>query len=264
MLWSLTKAHHAGFDVDRTALDELRAWSLEPMHFEKPINRESTTVLQTLAGNIDTINALFIGDQIADKKQSSVFSKALVENQENDGSWKPCGQLPNQKRSKAETRQVTTLWTTLILAQQNIKPKNIQAIEQIIENDSPESTEWLTARMLLARERGESSVQNTLIQELIKRQHHDGGWGWLSSEQSDALGTGMALYALKRSSYPESSYDPSAIRARAARATHYLTETQEPNGSWIVMGTKNKTRNRPTETATFWGTAWAVIALLQD
>ena len=135
---------------------------------------------------------------------------------------------------------------------------------KLIENDSPESTEWLTAHMLLARERGESNVQKTLIQELIKRQHHDGGWGWLSSEQSDALGTGMALYALKRSSYPESSYDPSAIRARAARATHYLTETQEPNGSWIVMGTKNKTRNRPTETATFWGTAWAVIALLQD
>ena len=31
----------------------------------------------------------------------------------------------------------------------------------------------------------------------MKRQLADGGWGWLCDEDSDALGTGIALYAYR-------------------------------------------------------------------
>src|SRR5947208_17168533 len=59
-----------------------------------------------------------------------------------------------------------------------------------------QSTEWWAARLLLERGSGNADQADRIRDELIKRQHDDGGWGWLSADESDAFGTGTALYAL--------------------------------------------------------------------
>ena len=92
--------------------------------------------------------------------------------------------------------------------------------------------------------------------ELAKQQQSDGGWGWLVNDPSDALGTGMALYALLQTS----SVEPAVIQ----RAQQFLVATQGDDGSWPVKGTKAKKRDSVQETATYWGTTWAVIALTES
>ncbi len=71
---------------------------------------------------------------------------------------------------------------------------------------------------------------------------------------SDALGTGLALYALESI---RAQLDPE----RLALARKFLISSQQKDGSWSVKGTKKKKRHKIEETSTYWGTAWAVIAL---
>ncbi len=47
------------------------------------------------------------------------------------------------------------------------------------------------------------------------------------------------------------------------KATQFLLSTQQADGSWQVKGTKQGRKDRVEETACYWGTAWAAIALLQ-
>ena len=71
------------------------------------------------------------------------------------------------------------------------------------------------------------------------------------------MATGMAMYAIQTSN-TESDFE-----SAMARATQFLISTQKTNGSWDVPGTKTNTKDRPTPTANYWGTAWAVIGLLE-
>ena len=82
----------------------------------------------------------------------------------------------------------------------------------------------------------------------------DGGWAWTIGEESDALGTGIAMYALLRSGL---AADSNVLRT----AQRYLVSTQEENGSWAVKGTKKNKKAKVQETASYWGTTWAVLAL---
>ncbi|MDG2469835.1 MAG: hypothetical protein P8M80_11185 [Pirellulaceae bacterium] len=45
------------------------------------------------------------------------------------------------------------------------------------------------------------------------------------------------------------------------QAVDFLLKSQQPDGSWKVQGTKKKAKERHTETASYWGSAWAVISL---
>ncbi len=96
----------------------------------------------------------------------------------------------------------------------------------------------------------------SLRTSLLTRQHSDGGWGWLSEEPSDALATGMALHGLQRTG----GFSGDAL----ARTQQFLISTQRPDGAWSVPGTKQASRERSTSTSDYWGTAWAVIGLLEQ
>jgi hypothetical protein len=84
-------------------------------------------------------------------------------------------------------------------------------------------------------------VKNTLI----SLQNPDGGWGASAGRRSNTEGTSLALSAL-RAAGENSSND------RVLRATLWLTERQNPNGSW---------RLNDVATAGSWTTALAIIAL---
>ena len=78
--------------------------------------------------------------------------------------------------------------------------------------------------------------------------------GWIADESSDALATGMSLYALGQTG-PSSS--PEITKAR-----EFLRGSQLESGRWDVPGTKTSAKGNSTPTSTYWGTAWAVVGLL--
>ena len=73
------------------------------------------------------------------------------------------------------------------------------------------------------------------------------------------MATGMAIYALSVTSGPAETN----VQAALAKATTFLVDTQQDDGSWAVPGTKKSTQKKATPTASYWGTAWAVIGLLE-
>jgi len=275
MLWSLSAADAQGYPINRSRLKKWSAWSTEARNFVKPAQKPDLEVGPTLAANIDTLNALLLGiptqPEAAPKKASTsadtaerhittawrkTFAEALVKNQQEQGQWKPCGQLPAQKRSLEETTQVTTAWTLLALHSNQTKADREPQALAALQDTAPASTEWLAVHLLLAKQRQEMNA-DVLCDALLEKQQPDGGWGWLTSDPSDALATGMAIYALSR-------HEADQNRTAISKAVTFLTTSQTSDGSWKVPGTKKTTRNKPTPTSNYWGTAWAVIGLLES
>lgn len=254
MLWSLYRAHDLGFEVNNAELNEKAAWSADWRHWNQSGGRDG--VDKVSAGNIDTMAFLLLG---RDRRKEALpwatdFRAQLLRNQQPDGSWKPGGQLPLAKRPAREMAEVTTMWVLLALKSLETGEARSDAqkcAEDYLAAAQPgKSTEWHVLRLLLLPK------DETLRDELLKLQCADGGWGWLVSEPGDAFGTGLALYALARC---ESTPAPEPIR----RAIHFLRATQQGDGSWPVPSTRARDKNKIAATSSYWGTAWAVIGLLE-
>ncbi len=221
-----------------------------------------------LAGstNLDGVAQLLLGREQSvppsdlDESYASLAA-LLIDGQSDDGSWAPAGQLPAQKRPKAETTEVSTMWNTLALADcRDASPQTRSAIERASQRLSDAgtgtSTEWYATRLLFAAAFGQGDQRAAWRDRLCSVQNSDGGWGWITGEPSDALATGISLYALRKTGVDNS--DPNVQAAR-----RFLVDTQRDDGSWAVPGTKEKKKDGIEETSTYWGTAWATIGLLQ-
>lgn len=255
MLWSLNSAAIAGLDPERKETTEWTPWAADWRHWNQTGDKEG--VDKVSAGNIDTMAFLLLGRDAGTSPPpawTGEFRAQILKNQQADGSWKAGGQLPLGKRPARETVEVTTMWTLLALesyAGENVPAEALKrADEYISKAQSGQSTEWHVVRLLL------KPGAAALREALIKLQHEDGGWGWLAKEPSDAFGTGLALYALAKSGLA-GDHD---VRKRAVA---FLKNTQTPDGSWPVPSTRARDKNKTNKTATYWGTAWAVIGLLE-
>lgn len=250
MIWSLIEADRRGFAVDRKKLDGWIDWSLK-----NPDKNSPDTRAQLLLA----VRAPEITEQR--KERLGALRKELIAAQQKDGSWKPGGQLPSQKRPKPETTQVSTIWNSVAVLESGRDASAVQAVRDkalkfLAAAKSAKSTEWFAARLLLEHRLGHTKAAKQRRAELFKRQNPDGGWGWIAGEKSDALATGMGLYALLQTGAAETDH---AVQ----NAVAFLLKTQNKNGSWTVNGTKANKQRSPQETATYWGTAWATIGLLQ-
>ena len=256
MVWSLGMASERGIELDKKWLAEQTTWSTDPVSFVKRPQKKDLDVKKTLAGNIDTMAQLLLAiDADSDAEWKKQFIDALVENQAEAGSWKACGQLPFQKRPESETHQVTTLWVVLALLRHGVDDFDLDAAMKFSRAKEATSTEWYAIDLLVAAEHAPKQVDSKQ-QALIAHQNEDGGWGWLVDEDSDALATGLALYALKRTGTSDSD--------SLQRATSFLLGSQTASGKWDVLGTKEKTKEEFTATSNYWGTAWAVIGLMSE
>ncbi|MEM9589029.1 MAG: prenyltransferase/squalene oxidase repeat-containing protein, partial [Planctomycetota bacterium] len=161
-------------------------------------------------------------------------------------------------------QRTTTAWVTLALMRHGAIDFDIQSALRFVDDGDPaESTEWLAVRLLLEAERihapgatvePNTSAMSRRVKDLTDHQNQDGGWGWRVGQPSDALATGMALYALAQT-HP-------AQQPTINQAIAYLDSTQQPSGSWQVPGTKRSAKGKPTATSNYWGTAWATVGLL--
>ena len=144
-----------------------------------------------------------------------------------------------QRRAKAESHEVSTLWALRAL-------DSLGFDDARLKDRAPGESAESAALHLLA------TPSEALRAELLSRRNDDGGWGYSRGAPSDGLATGMALYALSTG-----KADVEAVR----RAQAFLVRTQRDDGSWNVPTTKAKT-NEPG-IAVYWGTAWATIGLLR-
>ena len=257
MVWALGAAERAGFDAANVAASANWAVdaALAPGDDGSPAgaaNREGVAQL-LLAGPV--------GGRLADGAARAALSEILRAGQGADGLWPAGGQLPLQRRPPAETAAVSSLWIGLGLLTGAADAETVLQVERAAQAadaaGAGTSTEWFAARLLLAHRLGQTERRDELAADLRARRLADGGWGWAADDPGDALGTGLALYALTRTDAPPD--DPAVAAGR-----RFLLTTQHPDGSWPVPGTKRSARGAPRETAAYWGTAWAVLGLIDE
>lgn len=273
LVWSHNAAVERGFNVDAAKLAEWSAWARDHRNLLGPNAKDAETATSetTFPAHPDEVGQLLLGrasiaaphdDEAAPSQWALDLRAHLLAGQQPDGLWKPGGQLPSQKRPQRETEEVTTLWA--LTALRSVQPPDdaVSAAEARVNawlGGATEgvSTEWWAVRLLAARGQGRADVADASRERLLQSQHADGGWGWLTADAGDALGTGLALYALQRDGLTR---DDAAVQ----RGISFLASTQRDDGAWPVPGTKQNRRDRMEPTATYWGTCWAAIALLES
>ncbi len=268
MAWSHAEASYAGLSIDREKVNSWIDWcndDLFKLVAEKDRKYDGElSISRNLSGGAQML-ALSKHWQSTDsqKAKQKKIVDMLLKGQQKDGSWTPSGQLPLQKRELGETTQVITIWNALALHNAS---KQLHIDSVFVENsissaakfaptyDGGKSSEWMAIRALLAHELQEVENSKSYRILVFDAQNEDGGWGWIAGEQSDVLATAQVLYAMLEMKLP--SNDP-----RLRSAIHFILTKQQENGLWKVNGTKTKAKSRATETANYWGTCWAAIAL---
>ncbi|MBT3666792.1 MAG: hypothetical protein HN548_04870 [Opitutae bacterium] len=242
MIWSLSLAKKKGFTVSEK-LGSWIEWSVE-----ESLNKNKKGKLMGRLNKEGVAQILFADLEIESSQREKLLD-LLALDQKKDGTWDAGGQLPAQKRPAMETFLVSSSWIALS-ARQEVSQVSIPTIRAYNQG---KSIEWYVVNLLLSFRNGDDKV-NFFINKLKEFQNPDGGWGWLVNDQSDALGTGMALYALE---YLKSE---KTLEART-KAIDFLIRTKRTDGTWLVKGTKRKKRDKLEETSIYWGTAWAIIGL---
>ena len=262
-LWALNRAAALEFETDKEQLRAWNQWATKWQNMVSPKRRDDAIEKETLTKESDTIAQLLLGRPEGDDDLAwiTTYREYLIKGQQESGCWEPAGQLPIQKRPKRETKEVTTMWSLLGLfasglEEEKTESTRLAAMNWLGSEWKGESTEWWATRLMLERSLGNAEAASQLRESLLQLQNEDGGWGWLTNEKSDALGTGIAVYALAKDGIGQK-------HKAAKRAIGFLNASQQGDGSWKVHGTKMNARNRVTETASYWGTCWAVIGLLE-
>ncbi len=267
MVWSLNAAKRNGIPVDQAKLAAWTDWATNWQHLVIASVRETAVREDTLRDQPDTLAQLLLGRTAISSGAKPPqwcldYASDLLKVQQPDGSWKSGGQLPSQKRPKRETQEVSTMWSLLALSDPNIPndPAASTALDKarawLGDETIGLSTEWWATRLMFERKLGNAEKADRFRKGLLKRQRADGGWGWLCDDESDGLGTGIALFALAQDKLPAT--DPTVVKAR-----RFLLQKQNSDGSWPVRGTKMNKKDQIQPTATFWGTCWAVIGLCE-
>ena len=128
------------------------------------------------------------------------------------------------------------------------------------------TSEDRASRLLGLKWAGATVSERRKASEAVRAdQHPDGGWSQLPNLQSDAYASGQALYALHvGGGLPVT--DPVY-----ARGVKYLLRTQDADGSWFVNKRATPANNYfdagfpngESQYASFNGTCWAMMALLE-
>jgi squalene-hopene/tetraprenyl-beta-curcumene cyclase len=257
MVWSLAEARRNGYEVSNK-LDEWTRWSID-----KSLSKNKQGKVAGIGNKEGVVQLLLSLDPSGNDASRDDIRRKLTAllsvGQLPDGSWKPGGQLPSQKRPKPETTVVSTMWLALSLlddASNDATARVVQRALTYIDKAPPgRSTEWYVVRLLLAVKRKDRPSRDRLVKQLRKQQQADGGWGWIVGDPADALGTGMAIYALGRAGLDRRD-------ASIARAQKFLVDSQRDDGAWPVRGTKANKKGQVQETAVYWGTTWAALGLM--
>ncbi|MEM7015570.1 MAG: hypothetical protein AAF585_29270, partial [Verrucomicrobiota bacterium] len=121
MVWSLNSAKQVGAEVS----PEFKNWDQWATTWENLLRhdrREGKEREATIRRESDAVSQLIYGGAYERNGQDPTeYGKLLIEAQLEDGSWKPGGQLPDQKRPKRETQEASTMWVLLSVLNSGIE-----------------------------------------------------------------------------------------------------------------------------------------------
>jgi hypothetical protein len=218
-------------------------------------------------GGPDTLAQLLLGrvalpEEKTTAKSYNAVRTLLLEWQELDGSWLAAGQLPSVKwQDEKEMHDATTMWSVLALSADKstnevTSASRRQALDFLKNTEPGVTLQSLALHLIVAHKFEKSSRAKVFLQQLLERQNADGGWSWLRTNQtSDAFATGQALYALGQTGNQKSP----AVQ----RAWKFLFQSQGTDGGWDVPQSAINTRPRKLNVYPLWGSAWAVIGMLE-
>ncbi|MBC8437315.1 MAG: hypothetical protein H8D86_00505, partial [Planctomycetes bacterium] len=147
-LWSTQLAKNAGYKTDEEVFQKQSKWALE--FCDNNVN--SKTMKRDGAGTDTIYQIILSGIAVAEPDTTDSLATLLTTLQEPDGSFKPAGQLPSQKRPVLETTHVSTGWAAIMY--NDIGGKQYQvaannALKYSMGDFQGDSTEWLAVKSIL-------------------------------------------------------------------------------------------------------------------
>ncbi len=249
-IWAGTLAKKHKLPFPEELLSEWREWAWNHQLSLKEKKKPDEADEQIGERNIEGLSQLLLnGSEPLSKEASKRFQEIISAHQKETGFWSPNGQLPRQVRPAEETKAISTMWAILASKDEASVKKGKEWLAENTKKLKPETTEFFVMKALLDQ-------SDESLSAVMKRQNKDGGWSWVSGEESDPIATGQALTAIGRLN------KQSELSSEVERAVNFLKSTQDENGIWKTFSTKD--RAEQTRISNFWGTTWAVIGLLES
>jgi hypothetical protein len=254
-------ARERGFAVDE---ESARKTLQDVMNMMKPMKDVMLTETERIPDPAITVSYLLLGlsaEGYAGDEITAAGAHLISKHQLADGSFRVFPARP-----PIESSQFTS--TALSLRALQLYDKDSQSkvarAREWLQNAKPQTGEEYAMQLLgLGWAKADEKNIRAAAGALIARQRPDGGWGQLSSLDSDAYATGQALVALQWGGNMSTS-DP-VYR----RGVDFLLRTQMSDGSWLV-----RSRSFPVQKyresgfphgKDQWisaaGSSWAVMAL---
>jgi hypothetical protein len=194
----------------------------------------------------------------------------LVRHQEKDGSWAWSSAPPkNRPPPFFESDEVATLLALAALrprvpADANEKSDIRDAFnngEAWLAKAKPTGTTQALALRVMVKALAGETVEKLQadVNQLLRRQNKDGGWGQLQDAASDAYATGQVLYVL-------SVAGVNPTREEVTRGVAFLVATQKEDGSW-PMKSRSQPGAEPYKNPvpiTYFGSAWGTLGLMRS
>jgi hypothetical protein len=272
MVWALNEARDRGYPIDDRALDEVMSWALaEPNHAQVfpdlPLDKKHSET--DYLGPLLMALGVGAGEHRPPTQESArrrLIAHALTQ-QAADGSWNP-----NSDRGRPPVHSTRDVQTSLLLlalsdplmpgdSQDPWKAQRASVADWLSRNSPADSHQGRAMRLLVNRRLDKPADESApLLKWVLEHQNDDGGWSQTPTMKSDAVATGMALYALSGRQTPE-------VESAVRRATLFLLEAQLPDGAW-PMASRHAEPTGPGPASDlgpikYVGTAWATIGLVR-
>jgi Squalene-hopene cyclase N-terminal domain len=270
-VWALSEAKNQGYAVDAEALANTIRWTKEQFvpRFSKPRDERP-------GWNLVSVPAIYLGVMsqslpILSRHEINLVAVHLARHQEADGAWlmpPPANGAPPTWESRETLALLAYLaWEPYVpadpLEAAAARASREKAADWLNKIEPTKTVQSAALRLLLDIRRGTPATQlQPQIDQLLGRQHADGGWSQTADLPSDAYATGQTLWVL---SFAGMNSDRAEIR----RAVSFLVASQREDGSWAMVS-----RNHPEVTTTrkpirspipitYFGSAWGTLGLVR-
>jgi hypothetical protein len=270
-IWALSEAKKQGYAVNGEALADITEWTKSRFIRRLDLPRDPREGWSLVSVPWIYLGAMSHNLPVLSREEVNIVARHLARHQEEDGGWvmpPPSNGAPPTWESRETLALLALLaWEPFVPADPEAaaaaRTSREKAIEWLGKTEPTDTAQANTLRLLRDVRVGKPAEQlQPGIDQLLKRQNADGGWGQTKELGSDGYATGQALYALSFSGVKPD-------RPELQKAIAFLVATQRDDGSWPmtsrnhpgVESTRNPIRN-PIP-ITYFGSAWAMLGLVR-